>query len=527
MRSLPRGLPRRSPVNRLKATRRPPYTHAPLLVAIEFLEPRAMLAGLGPESWNAAGPAPAPLGTGALSSSGIILTCSSPAPHSSGTTSTPTPNTGSGVTTSVGDLWLSCSAESGGGGSTSGSTGGVNTNGPALSSQVTGGTGGGRTGPAAVSGTGRLPFVLYDALQTAPSGGRSQSGSTGSTSLTLADGQSTVTITPLVYQTGSDDGPGVVTAVWTGDDGGWQVILMSDGEHSYGDGAPDGEPRGDPRPLRLPGVTGFSQFTSMGEPGWGDDVPVFRLGDVEAARGLTGLAKMVHDHGAPISSRDVDSAGRVIRYTFADGSSYMEPVEPPSEQYIDSAAAMIPGGIALKSGKGVFVASGAVMTEVIEDTITNRASETASQATGGYVSFFPPGVLAALLSGKLKPRAPDADGVGEVIEGTARETGEIAHHSSQSAARRAARREAGMGKNGGVEQLPDQPLRPGSQAPTGPRGTRTEVQSTDTGDIVHHDPYGTRYQDGSVTPPHYGVDRDGQPTIHHTYPSPHDPRTNR
>ena len=112
MRSLPRGLPRRSPVNRRKATRRPPYTHAPLLVAIEFLEPRAMLAGLGPESWNAAGPAPAPLGTGALSSSGIILTCSSPAPHSSGTTSTPTPNTGSGVTTSVGDLWLSCSAES-------------------------------------------------------------------------------------------------------------------------------------------------------------------------------------------------------------------------------------------------------------------------------------------------------------------------------------------------------------------------------------------------------------------------------
>jgi hypothetical protein len=68
---------------------------------------------------------------------------------------------------------------------------------------------------------------------------------------------------------------------------------------------------------------------------------------------------------------------------------------------------------------------------------------------------------------------------------------------------------------------------PGSQAPTGPRGTRTEVQSTDTGDIVHHDPYGTRYQDGSVTPPHYGVERDGQPTIHQTYPSPHDPRTNR
>ena len=334
----------------------------------------------------------------------VILTCSSPAPHSSGTTSTPTPNTGSGVTTSVGDLWLSCSAESWGGGSTFGSTGGVNTNGPALSSQVTGGTGGGRTGPAAVSGTGRLPFVLYDALQTGPSGGRSQSGSTGSTSLTLADGQSTVTTTPLVYQTGSDDGPGVVTAVWTGDDGGWQVILMSDGEHSYGDGAPDGEPRDDPRPLRLPGVTAFSQFTSMGEPDWGDDVPVFRPGDVEAARGLTGLAKMVHDHGAPISSRDVDSAGRVIRYTFADGTQYLEPVEPPSEQYINSAAVMVPGGVALSRGKGLTGAARAIAAEAIDDAATSRASQAANAATGGYLRWIPAPIASILFGGKPKPR---------------------------------------------------------------------------------------------------------------------------
>ena len=421
---------------------------------------------------------------------------------------------GTGGTLSNADLWRLYWSGAGAG-SSSGPADGSLANDPTISAKYTGGSGGG------------LVFFVTGATGADAANSGSQQGTTGSTALTLADGQSPVMTTPLVYQPGSDDGPGVVSGVWTGGDGGWQVILMSDGENSYDDGAPDGEPQGDPWPLRLPGVTGFSQFKSMGEPGWGDDVPVFRPGDVEAARGLTGLAKMVHDHGLPVSRRAADSNGRVVVYTFTDGTTYMEPLEPPSEQYIDSATAIIPGGIALSRGKGALVASRAVMAEVIEDTITNRATEAASEATGGYVSFFPPGILAVLLSGKLKPRAPDAEAVGEIIEGTARETGEIAHHSSQSAARRAARREAGMGKHGGVEQLPDQPLRPGSQAPTGPRGTRTEVQSTDTGDIVHHDPYGTRYQDGSVTPPHYGVERDGQPTIHHTYPSPHDPRTNR
>jgi hypothetical protein len=84
-----------------------------------------------------------------------------------------------------------------------------------------------------------------------------------------------------------------------------------------------------------------------------------------------------------------------------------------------------------------------------------------------------------------------------------------------------------MGKHGGRQQLPDQPLRPGSQSPTGERGVRTEVRSTDTGDVVHHDPYGTRYDDGTVTPPHYGVDRPGLPTVHYTYPTTHNPKTNR
>ncbi|MEI8366946.1 MAG: hypothetical protein WCJ31_00820 [Planctomycetia bacterium] len=213
-----------------------------------------------------------------------------------------------------------------------------------------------------------------------------------------------MTTTPLVYQPGSDDGPGVVSAVWTGGDGGWQVILMSDGENSYDDGAPDGEPQGDPWPLRLPGVTGFSQFKSMGEPGWGDDVPVFRPGDVEAARGLTGLAKMVHDHGLPVSRRAADSNGRVVVYTFTDGTTYMEPVEPPSEQYINSAAVMVPGGVALSRGKGLTGAARAIAAEAIDDAATSRASQAANAATGGYLRWIPAPIASILFGGKPKPR---------------------------------------------------------------------------------------------------------------------------
>ncbi len=101
----------------------------------------------------------------------------------------------------------------------------------------------------------------------------------------------------------------------------------------------------------------------------------------------------------------------------------------------------------------------------------------------------------------------------------------VVHHPSQRAARRAAEREAGMGRHGGREVLPDQPLRPGSQSPQGAPGSRTEVRSRDTGRTVHHDPYGHR--DGGM-PPHYGVEGPGMVgTTHHVYPTAHDPRTNR
>ena len=127
-------------MHRRKATRRPLRTHA----AIEPLEPRAMLAGVGPESWSAAGLAPAPFGTEALLSSGVILTCSSPGPGSSCTASPPTPAAGSGGSPFGSGLWIPSTSGSGAvsGSTATAATSGVVTNGPALSSQTTGNAGG-------------------------------------------------------------------------------------------------------------------------------------------------------------------------------------------------------------------------------------------------------------------------------------------------------------------------------------------------------------------------------------------------
>ena len=99
----------------------------------------------------------------------------------------------------------------------------------------------------------------------------------------------------------------------------------------------------------------------------------------------------------------------------------------------------------------------------------------------------------------------------------------IVDHPSQSAARRAAEREAGMGKHGARTDSKEVDLRPGSRSPEGPPGVRTEVTSTDTGRTVHHDPFGHKSDN---IPPHYGVDTPGG-TTHHTYPSTHDPQLNR
>ena len=462
-----RGLPRRSPLNR-RNTKKPHHASA-LRMVIESLETRAMLAGVGPESWSAPGLAPAPLSTGSLFSSEVILSCSSPTPGSSGTSSPPAPTSGSGGTTSGGDLWLAFSGGSGAGGSKSGSTVGVSTDGPALSSQYNGGSGAGGQGNGTV-GTltnAELWRLYWSGAGTGSSSSSSDEGSLAddpTISAQYTSGSGIGGITPLVYNPESDGPPVFHSGVWTGDEGGvqfvqtadtgnkgtgegdasesdgksrarswwgirgWflgddpideggsQVVPTSEGGNAHEDRAPDGEPEGNPSPLRLPRNTGWFQFTSMGERGWGDDAPLIRLGDIEAARGLTGLAKMIYDHGRPVSSRSADSNGRVIVYTFADGSRYMEPVEPPSEQHIDSTLAMIPGGIALKSGKGVFVASGAVAAELVEDAVTNRAREAADDATGGRLAWIPHPILAILLGARPKAKPGVLDDAGDLAK---------------------------------------------------------------------------------------------------------------
>ena len=163
-------------------TKTPPRTST-LCTVIESLEPRAMLAGVGPESWSAPGLAPAPPGNGSLFSGGIILTCSSTSPGSSGTTSLPAPSSGSGGTTSGGDLWDSYSTGSGAGGSTAGSAGGVSKDGPALSSRYTGGSGAGKDSGTS-SGSGGTTSVgdLWLAYSTGSGAGGSASGSAGGVS---------------------------------------------------------------------------------------------------------------------------------------------------------------------------------------------------------------------------------------------------------------------------------------------------------------------------------------------------------
>ena len=248
-----------------------------------------MLAGMGPESWSAPGLVPAPLGTGVLSSSGIILTCSSPSPGSSGTSSLPAPSSGSGGTTSGGDLWLAYSGGSGAGGTTSGSTGGVSTDGPALSSQYTGGSGVGKgSGTSSGSGGTTSRGDRWDSYSAGSGAGGSKSGSTGSGSTdgpalssqynggsgaggqgngtggtptntdlwrlywsgagagsspgsdngSLADdptisaqytsGSGIGRITPLVYNPQSDGPPVFHSGVWTGDEGGVQFVQTAE-----------------------------------------------------------------------------------------------------------------------------------------------------------------------------------------------------------------------------------------------------------------------------------------------------------
>ena len=274
-----------------------------------------MLAGVGPESWSAPGLAPAPLGTGALLSSGVILTCSSPTPGSSCTSSLPAPTPGSGGSQStglalpsnsgsgtgspstgsgssnVGGLALPSNSGSGAGSSHSGTGSTSNPNSPVLSSQYTGGSNAGGQGNGtnnSVPLSGSDLWLMYGAGLGATTSSSGASGGSLSNRLPLLSqykdgsnagghGNGTVgtltnadlwrlywsgagvgfsssssdegsladdptisaqytggsgigRITPLVYQFGSDDGPGFQSGVWTSDDGGVHLVNASDGD---------------------------------------------------------------------------------------------------------------------------------------------------------------------------------------------------------------------------------------------------------------------------------------------------------
>jgi hypothetical protein len=276
------------------------------------------------------------------------------------------------------------------------------------------------------------------------------------------------------------------------------------------------------------------------------------LGD--AANGVANAAKAAGNFAADTAKSGLGVAAAVIHDNFNVGVDPATISDPAftrgatlgheivvAQAIIETAA----GGTGVAAGSGM-AATGAVVT--IGGLVAEAPSlgtSTAVVAAGGAITISGEGVAilggVAVAHGLLAgTRALDAlrnqssGTAGSGPEGGGPEnTGTIVGHPSQPAARRAADRDAGMGVHGGREELPDQPLRAGSQSPTGERGVRTETKSTDTGDVVHHDPYGTRYDDGTVTPPHYGVDRNpagpraGEPAVHHTYPSDHDPTNNR
>ncbi|MCY3017199.1 MAG: hypothetical protein NT171_21220 [Planctomycetota bacterium] len=132
----------------------------------------------------------------------------------------------------------------------------MNTNGPALSSQLAGGSGGSQSAPAAASGSGGLSVVLFDSAQPSRTGLGNAPGSTGSNTLTLEEGVPPPRLTPLVFHPGSDDGPGFVSTVWTGDEGGVQFVLAAEQEKNQAS---------QPLPIGKPGQLVF--IVSGAQPG--------------------------------------------------------------------------------------------------------------------------------------------------------------------------------------------------------------------------------------------------------------------
>ena len=172
-----------------------------------------------PEELAARGIGSPLMATGAPSTSETNLTCLSPTLESAGTASLPGSSGGSGGSTS-------------------------------------GGSGVSQSAPAAASGSGGLSVVLFDSAQPSRTGLGNAPGSTGSNTLTLEEGVPPPRLTPLVFHPGSDEGPGFVSTVWTGDEGGVQFVLAAEQEKNQAS---------QPLPIGKPGQLVF--IVSGAQPG--------------------------------------------------------------------------------------------------------------------------------------------------------------------------------------------------------------------------------------------------------------------
>ena len=99
-------------------------------------------------------------------------------------------------------------------------------------------------------------MVLFDSAQPSRAGLGNAPGSTGSNTLTLEEGVPPPRLTPLVFHPGSDDGPGFVSTVWTGDEGGVQFVLAAEQEKTQAS---------QPLPIGKPGQLVF--IVSGAQPG--------------------------------------------------------------------------------------------------------------------------------------------------------------------------------------------------------------------------------------------------------------------
>ena len=232
----PRGShPRDTPTRPHAHTPTRPHAHTPTRTSFEPLEPRALLAGLIPEALSSVALPIAPLGTGAISSNGDMLTCLSPAPSSSGTFSAPVTSTGSASSPSGGVLWLGSASGSGAGPAAGASSGCGNTNGLALSSQPADNSGGGSPAPAPSLGSSVLPPVFITASSAAcvlisPL-------SADSSLIPPACEASGSRISPLVLRSDSGNGPVTTPTVWTGGDRWAQLTPVADMETTHETGS--------------------------------------------------------------------------------------------------------------------------------------------------------------------------------------------------------------------------------------------------------------------------------------------------